>query len=45
MGADAYLRFMGRFSEPLAVSFADLAGVSRALAKLRNELEGVHARD
>jgi SAM-dependent methyltransferase len=26
--ADAYLRFMGRFSEPLAVSFADLAGVS-----------------
>jgi SAM-dependent methyltransferase len=28
-GADAYLRFMGRFSEPLAVSFADLAGLSR----------------
>jgi SAM-dependent methyltransferase len=26
VGADAYLRFMGRFSEPLAVSFADLAG-------------------
>jgi SAM-dependent methyltransferase len=25
VGADAYLRFMGRFSEPLAVSFADLA--------------------
>ena len=29
VGADAYLRFMGRFSEPLAVSFADLAGLSR----------------
>ena len=29
VGADAYLRFMGRFSEPLAVSFADLAGVRR----------------
>jgi len=25
--ADAYLRFMGRYSEPLAVQFADLAGV------------------
>jgi SAM-dependent methyltransferase len=25
--ADAYARFMGRFSEPLAVSFADFAGV------------------
>jgi SAM-dependent methyltransferase len=24
--ADAYLRFMGRYSEPLAVQFADLAG-------------------
>ena len=29
VGADAYLRFMGRFSEPLAVPFADLAGVRR----------------
>jgi SAM-dependent methyltransferase len=29
VGADAYLRFMGRFSEPLAASFADLAGLSR----------------
>ncbi|HEX5288850.1 MAG TPA: methyltransferase domain-containing protein [Streptosporangiaceae bacterium] len=28
VGADAYLRFMGRFSEPLAVPFADLAGLS-----------------
>jgi SAM-dependent methyltransferase len=27
--ADAYLRFMGRYSEPLAVQFADLAGVGR----------------
>ena len=25
--ADAYLRFMGRYSEPLAARFADLAGV------------------
>jgi SAM-dependent methyltransferase len=25
--ADAYLRFMGRYSEPLSVQFADLAGV------------------
>jgi SAM-dependent methyltransferase len=29
VSADAYLRFMGRFSEPLAVSFAGLAGLSR----------------
>lgn len=29
VGADAYLRFMGRYSEPLAVRFADLAGLSR----------------
>ena len=28
MSADAYLRFMGRFSEPLAGSFAGLAGLS-----------------
>ena len=28
VGADLYLRFMGRFSEPLALQFADLAGVS-----------------
>jgi SAM-dependent methyltransferase len=27
VGAGAYLRFMGRFSEPLAVPFADLAGL------------------
>ena len=27
VSADAYLRFMGRYSEPLAVQFADLAGV------------------
>jgi len=26
VSADAYLRFMGRYSEPLAVRFADLAG-------------------
>ena len=26
VSADAYLRFMGRFSEPLAAQFADLAG-------------------
>jgi ubiquinone/menaquinone biosynthesis C-methylase UbiE len=29
VSADAYMRFMGRYSEPLAVLFADLAGVSR----------------
>jgi SAM-dependent methyltransferase len=27
VSADAYLRFMGRYSEPLAAHFADLAGV------------------
>ncbi len=27
VSADAYLRFMGRYSEPLAVQFADLAGI------------------
>jgi SAM-dependent methyltransferase len=27
VSADAYLRFMGRFSEPLAAQFADLAGL------------------
>jgi SAM-dependent methyltransferase len=27
VGADAYQRFMGRYSEPLAARFADLAGV------------------
>ena len=27
VSADAYLRFMGQYSEPLAVGFADLAGV------------------
>jgi SAM-dependent methyltransferase len=29
VSADAYLRFMGRYSEPLAAQFADLAGVRR----------------
>jgi SAM-dependent methyltransferase len=29
VSADAYLRFMGRYSEPLALLFADLAGISR----------------
>lgn len=29
VSADAYLRFMGLYSEPLAASFADLAGVGR----------------
>ncbi len=29
VSADAYLRFMGRYSEPLAVKFADLAAVGR----------------
>ena len=29
VSADAYLRFMGQYSEPLAVPFADLAGVHR----------------
>jgi SAM-dependent methyltransferase len=29
VSADAYLRFMGRYSEPLAVQFADLAGIAR----------------
>ena len=28
-GADAYDRFMGRFSRPLAVPFADFAGLPR----------------
>ena len=27
VSADAYLRFMGRYSEPLAAQFANLAGV------------------
>ena len=27
VSADSYLRFMGRYSEPLASQFADLAGV------------------
>jgi SAM-dependent methyltransferase len=30
VSADAYLRFMGRYSEPLATRFADLAGVRAA---------------
>ena len=29
VSADAYMRFMGRYSEPLAAQFADLAGVRR----------------
>jgi SAM-dependent methyltransferase len=29
VSADAYMRFMGRYSEPLAVLFAELAGVRR----------------
>jgi SAM-dependent methyltransferase len=29
VGADAYLRFMGRYSEPLAMRFAELADVAR----------------
>jgi SAM-dependent methyltransferase len=29
VGAEAYTRFMGRYSEPLAALFADLAGVAR----------------
>ena len=29
VSADAYTRFMGRYSEPLAALFADLAGVRR----------------
>jgi SAM-dependent methyltransferase len=29
VSAGAYLRFMGRYSEPLAVQFADLAGIGR----------------
>lgn len=28
VSADAYLRFMGRYSEPLALLFADLAGIA-----------------
>jgi hypothetical protein len=30
VSADAYLRFMGRYSEPLAAQFADLAGFAAA---------------
>ena len=29
VSADAYMRFMGQYSEPLAVLFADLAGIGR----------------
>ncbi len=32
--ADAYMRFMGRYSEPLAVLFADLAGPARGQSAL-----------
>jgi SAM-dependent methyltransferase len=34
VGADSYSRFMGRFSEPLAVQFAKLAGVHAGLQVL-----------
>ncbi|MBO4138963.1 class I SAM-dependent methyltransferase [Micromonospora tulbaghiae] len=34
VGADAYGRFMGRFAEPLAVRFADVAGVVPGLRAL-----------
>lgn len=34
VGADEYLRFMGRFSEPLAVAFADLAGTAHGQSAL-----------
>jgi SAM-dependent methyltransferase len=34
VSADAYLRFMGQYSEPLAVQFADLAGVGHGLRVL-----------
>ena len=34
VSADAYLRFMGKYSEPLAVQFADLAGISAGLRVL-----------
>jgi trans-aconitate methyltransferase len=29
VSADAYMRFMGQYSEPLAVRFADLAGIGQ----------------
>jgi SAM-dependent methyltransferase len=34
VSADAYLRFMGKYSEPLAVQFADLAGIGAGLRVL-----------
>ena len=34
VSADAYLRFMGKYSEPLAVQFADLAGIRAGLRVL-----------
>ena len=34
VSADAYLRFMGKYSEPLAVPFADLAGIGPGLRVL-----------
>ena len=34
VSADSYTRFMGRFSEPLAVRFADVAGVRNGLRAL-----------
>ncbi len=34
VSADAYLRFMGKYSEPLAVQFAELAGIGAGLRVL-----------
>jgi SAM-dependent methyltransferase len=34
VSADAYMRFMGRYSEPLAVLFADLAGLTQGKSAL-----------
>jgi SAM-dependent methyltransferase len=34
VSADAYMRFMGQYSEPLAVPFADLAGIGPGLRVL-----------
>jgi hypothetical protein len=36
VGADAYMRFMGRYSEPLAVLFADLTGSDPGQAPIRD---------
>ena len=34
VSADAYLRFMGKYSEPLATLFADLAGIRAGMRVL-----------